>query len=352
MNHALMTKPLINLVLVAVIFAVALMSPRAILGQSPDADVDFYVVEQTEVQTYTVGDFITLRLEVIHPADSRVELPELEDQWGDFEVVDQTGQDTVRNEDGTSTTRKDIVVSLFEPGQYQTPRLVLKHHKADQSTEELSSPVIPLKIDSVLVEGDEQLRALKEQVYISVPPLWPWVLGGMILATAAAGGLFWAGRWAYDRWWPRPPVASEPVVAIDTRPPELIAYEELARIEALDLPAMEEFKEHFSLVTDCLRQYIENRYDISALEQTTAELQYAFQASAAVSSEHVRGFINVFRRSDLVKFARLRPARDEAYGILDEARSLVEITTPAVEPPLLPTSTDPQEPAITPEEAP
>ena len=237
MNYALITKPLISLLLAAVIFLVVLRWADVTLAQSPDADVDFYVVEQSDVQTYTVGDHITLRLEVNHPADSRVELPELEEQWGDFEVVDQTGQDTVRNNDGTSTTRKDIVVSLFEPGQYQTPRLVLTHHKADQSTEELSTPVIPLNIDSVLLEGDEQLRALKEQADIPVPPLWPWVLGGMILATVAAGGLFWAGRWAYHRWWPNRAVVPEPAIAVDPRPPELIAYEELARIEALDLPA-------------------------------------------------------------------------------------------------------------------
>jgi hypothetical protein len=351
MNDASLTKPLINLVLAVAIFLVALMWSPGVMAQSPDADVDFYVVEQTEVPTYTVGDQITLRLEVHHPADSRVDLPEIEEQWGEFEVVDQTGQDTVRNDDGTATTRKDIVVSLFEPGQYQTPRLVLTHHKADQSTEELSTPVIPLKIDSVLVEGDDQLRALKEQADIPVPPLWPWVLGGMVLATAAAGGLFWAGRWAYNRWWPTPAVAPEPVVAIDPRPPELIAYEELARIEALDLPANEEFKQHFSLVTECLRQYIEDRYDIAALEQTTTELQRAFQHSAKISADHTLGFISLFRRSDLVKFARLRPALDEAYDILVEARGLVELTTPEPEPPAPAQPADPEEQTVTPEDA-
>ena len=101
MNYAIIIKPLITLLLAAVIFVVALMGPNVTLAQSPDADVDFYVVEQSDVPTYTVGDHITLRLEVNHPADSRVELPELDEQWGDFEVVEQTGQDTVRNNDGT-----------------------------------------------------------------------------------------------------------------------------------------------------------------------------------------------------------------------------------------------------------
>ena len=60
----------------------------------------------------------------------------------------------------------------------------------------------------------------------------------------------------------------------------------------------------------------------------------------------------VFRRIDLVKFARLRPALNEAYGILYEARSLVKMTTPEPEPQPLPTSTNPGEPTITPEDAP
>ncbi|RMF00007.1 MAG: hypothetical protein D6768_13810, partial [Chloroflexi bacterium] len=301
-------------------------------AQSPeDADVNFYVVQSAEDAPLTVGDRITLRLEVTHPPDSRVQLPQIEKEWGDFEVVSQTGQDTVVQDDGTAVTRKDIVVSLFAPGQYQTPPLVVTHRKADNTFEELGAPVIPLTISSVLVEGDDTLRDIKEQFTLPVPPTWPLVLAGLLLGAALAAGLLYVGQWAYNRWWQKTPLADAPQPVIDTRPPEVIAYAELDRISALDLPAQSKIKQHYSLVADCLRDYIERRYQIPALEQTTDELNSAFRRSA-VPLEIAGRFINLFYLSDLVKFARLKPGVSDAYQLLDTARALVADTTPAPEP--------------------
>jgi hypothetical protein len=322
-------KQIISLLILT---ALLIILPVPVVAQTPDADVDFYAVEPLEGDMYAVGDLITLRLEVKHAADSRVTLPNVEDEWGSFEVVRQTGQDTVRNNDGTATTRKDIVIQLFEPGQYETPRLVVSHRKSDSTTEELSTPIIPLQITSVLVEGDEELRALKPQADLPVPPLWPWILGGLALATVAAGGLFWAGRWAYNRLWPKPAVVVEPVVMVDPRPPEEIAFAELDRIENLNLPANARLKEHYSLVTDCLRRYIEDRYNIFALEQTTREIQTSFRYTGIVPPPQAEDLIELFTSSDLVKFARVTPPPTEAYIIVDEARRLVRETIPSTEP--------------------
>ncbi len=307
--------------------------PALAAAQSPiDAEVDFFVVSKNNEGSFTVGDRITLRLQVTHPANSEIDLPLVEEQWGELEVVDQTGQDTVKNIDGTAVTRKDIIVSLFEPGQYQTPSLVVTHHKADNTTEELGSPVIPINIDTVLVEGDEDLRDLKEQFSLPVPPLWPFILAGIALAAAVSGGLFWAGRWAYNRWWVKEPVQLGPQPAIDTRPPEVIAYLELARIEALNLPAQDRLKSHYTLVTDCLRDYIERRYQIPALEQTTDELRDSFRRTPAAPPEDRRDFVGLFNRSDYVKFARLRPTAEEVYGLIPAARTVVDKTTPDPKP--------------------
>jgi len=300
-----------------------------VVAQNPvDADVDFYAQPPEDGEPFTVGDHITLRLEVTHPANSQVSLPQVDSEWGDLEVVDQSAPETIDNGDGTVVTGKNIVVSLFEPGEYQTPPLLVTHQKPDGTLEELGSPVIPLRITSILVEGDDQLRDLKEQAEMSVPPLWPLVLGGLALAAVLAGVLFVAGRWAYNRWWPKQVVAETPQpVFVDSRPPEVIAYAELDRIESLNLPAQAQFKDHYSLVTDCLRQYIEDRYKIPALEETTREIRADFDR-LNVSSTDSNSFLNLFITSDLVKFARFKPNVNDAYNLVVKARHIVEITTP------------------------
>ena len=300
------------------------------LAQTPEANVKFFVKSPAPDQPITVGDPITLRLEVEHPSNSRVILPQLDKQWQDFEVLKQTQAEVVDNGDGTATTGKDIVVTLFAPGQYQTPLLTVTHQQADGRIEELAAPVIPLQVTSVLTD-DQELRDIKPQADLPVPPLWPWILLGVWLALLLAAGLTILGWWLYHRPRRQPATVEAVAPVLDTRPPEVIAYEELARIEAMNLPAQQRIKEHYSLVSDCLRCYIEGRYQVPALEQTTGELQSAFKKIKAARRE-ANVFLNLFMISDLVKFARYLPPPDEVGELIPKARMLVDATTPTAEP--------------------
>jgi hypothetical protein len=308
-----------------------LSSVTLVQAQTIDAEVDFFPMPPPDNRPYYVGDRITLKLEVTHPTGSKVEIYPLEEQWGDFEVIGQSDWETVTHGNGSATTGKEIVVSLFEPGQYQTPSLIVEHTKPDGSTEELGAPVIRLKVDSVLVEGDTELRDIKEQATLPVPPIWPLVLAAVTVTLLVLGTVVGGGLWLYHRWRQQGLVSELPLPVIDARPPEVIAYAELDRIEALDLPASGQFKEHYSLVTDCLRRYIEGRFQIPALDRTTSELHDAFRRSTA-SREVVRNFMSLFRESDLVKFARFIPDRADAYHLLQWAREIVSLTTPVLEP--------------------
>jgi hypothetical protein len=304
--------------------------PR-LYAQTLDADVNFYALPLKEDKPYQVGDRITLRLEVKHPVGSQLEMFPLQEEWGDFEVVDQTVWKTVENDDGSATTGRDIIVTLFEPGQYQTPSLVLEHKKPDGSVEELGAPVIRLNVESVLVEGDEELRDIKPQAILPVPPIWPLVLAGLAAGLLVIGAAVGGGLWLYHRWRRQELMPELPLPMIDARPPEVIAYAELERIETLNLPANAQFKEHYSLVADCLRRYIEGRYQIPALDRTTTELREAFRTAPA-PADGIRAFINLFKESDLVKFARFHPSLEEAYTLINRAREIVRITTPLFEP--------------------
>ncbi len=316
--------------LIVVILSFLIVPP--VLAQEIDAEVDFYLVPPEKESSLTVGDYITLRLDVTHPPNSVVTLPQIDEEepWGDLEIIEQTESTTVQHGDGTATTSKDIIVAVYAPGQYQTEDVVVIHQKRDGTIEDLGAPVVPINVASVLVEGDTELRDLKDQAELPVPPIWPWIVLGVLAAFILAAILTALGLWLYHYWQRQQALGPDiltPVI-VDTRPPEVIAYAELDRIETLDLPAKNQLKDHYSLVTDCLRKYIEGRYHISALEQTSDELQSVFAKSAKVSAELARTFMTFFVESDFVKFARYRPQPDDAYGLIDNARNIVELTTP------------------------
>lgn len=317
-------------ILLTALLVVSGLSPLPVTAQTlPDAEVDFYVVrpDNAEDEPLTVGDQIRLRLEVSHPSTSKVALPQLEKEWGAFEVLDQSAPETIDNEDGTATTGKDIVVTLFQPGRFQTPPLVITHRQPDGSVEELAAPVIPVRVTSVLTE-ELALRDLKPQAELPLPPIWPWVVGGLLLTMLLAGLLAGIGLILYHNRQRRLAGSELALPIIDTRPPEVIAHAELDRIEALNLPAQNQIKEHYSLVDTCLRRYIEGRYHIPALEQTTGEIRAAFRQSG-VPTRAVNGFMIIFGESDLVKFARYMPPREDVRQIIGKARAIVDTTTPA-----------------------
>ncbi len=323
-----LNKPVKFLTTLAMVMLLALL-PLPALAQTPDAEVDFYIKEPLPDHPYTVGDPITLRLEITHPAESGVVLPQLEPEWESFAVVGQTPPDTVKNIDGNAITGKDITVALFAPGDFQTPRLVITHRPPDGAIEELAAPISSIKITSVLTD-DSELRDIKPQADLPVPPVWPWVVGGTLLTMLVLGLLAGAGLWLHHRRQQQALTINAPAESADLRPPEEIAHTELARIESLNLPAQQQIKQHYSLVADCLRRYIEGRYHISALEQTTGEIRTGLR-HVDISVHDSHRFMAIFTESDLVKFARHQPRPEVAMGLIAQAREAVTVTTPAPE---------------------
>jgi hypothetical protein len=133
--------------------------------------------------------------------------------------------------------------------------------------------------------------------------------------------------------------ARRALAAMDNRLPHEVALDELTRIEGLQLPDAGLFKEHYTLVSDTLRIYMEKRVNVPMMERTTAEIQGGLKQTDLEPS--VAGhFLSVLDVSDLVKFSKFSPEEASAYGIVTSARQIVQATIPVVE-----EDTDPTHPA-------
>lgn len=266
---------------------------------------------------HTVGDPIELTLTVTHPDDHQVILPQLEETWGDFTVHAQSAPQTIINGDGTKTTTQIIDTRLFAPGSFDTPPLAIKAADATgQLTEVIASPA-SVHVSSVLVAGDTTLRDIKPQAELPFKALWPWVIGLTLVATAAGASIFLF--WLKKR---------RGQVVVDNRLPHEIALDELARIEQLGLPRVGRFKEHYTLVSDCIRLYVEQRYRLPALERTTAEIREDLRR-APVDQRFASIFLQLLNEADLVKFAKYSPQVPDAQLLVTNTRAIVEMTKPS-----------------------
>jgi len=84
-------------------------------------------------------------------------------------------------------------------------------------------------------------------------------------------------------------------------------------------------KEYYSSISETVRQYIEERFSVNALESTTDEIMMAFRTQVVdgVSKEKLQQLLQL---SDLVKFAKMTPIEVEHTFTLQNAFDFVNGT--------------------------
>jgi hypothetical protein len=271
---------------------------------------------------FTVGDRIPLYLTVTHPNGDRLLPLQFQDQvWGELEILEISSPQVVSNPDGTETTTQTIYATLWAPGVYTTPELPLTISDTTGEIHPVNIDPLDLSITSVLVEGDTTLRDIKPQASLPLPAIWPWVVGGLfvVLLVAVVAG------WLLRRWWLRrkAALANTP----DLRLPHEVALDELTRIAGLNLPPQHRFKEHYTLISDVLRGYVEKSFQIPTLDRTTYEIRRSLKL-APFNQDNKRLLIEMLNQADLVKFAKVHPKISSAQNYLIQARRFVDQTRP------------------------
>ncbi len=279
----------------------------------------------------TVGDIVTLTLEVIHPADHVVVVPRLAPEWGPFEVVSQTPTQTDSNADGTETTSQRMEVTIFAPGTFETPDLSISVRGPDGGAERVFPTPVRLTVDSVLSGPNETLKDIRPPADLAPPP-WrqPAALAAAALAVMAVlvSGSVLVQRRLRGR-------DDQAVSMADTRTPWETATQELDRIERLDLPGDGRFKEHYTLLAGVTRAYIRVMYledsDLSgATDMTTDEIRNAIGQSS-LGRKDAGLVVELLLEADLARFSNYSPSASQAYGALQRAREFVEGTKPVGE---------------------
>lgn len=307
--------------LIAVLFIHTLLLPVPLRAQG--AVTAEWETDAPPESGWTVGDPIPLRLRVTHPDGVQVTLPELPEQWGSFEVREQRVLKPAQAS-GKLVTMRELTVVAWAPGEYETPPTTIHYQDGGGQAGEVAVQAMRITVSSVLAEGEQDKRDLKPQAQLPRPPIWPWLVGGALAAAVLAYLAWRAWRWWHHK---RRTGTGKESEVVDMRPPEEIAYETLDRIATLDLPARAEFKQHYTLVSDCMRLYLEGIYHVSAMDRTTSELV------ADLRRAHAEGQVIVDLRqlldeADLVKFAKLCPPPPQARAAVDRARAIVDVTRP------------------------
>ena len=267
-----------------------------------------------------VGDPVTITLEVFHPDTKQIIFGKIDNQWGDVFERENPRQVSTQEKDERLVTTQTFEVVAFKPGEHETPPLIVTILSTGEPPLDWPAGTLKLNIVPVLGGDDEDLKPIKPPVDVpgrlpnpGAPRNWPWIVAGLAAIGLAAWGLHVLLK-------PQPP---EPVSINHYR----AALAELERIEGLQLPAAGRFKEHYTLVADVIRTYLEGEFGIPALDRTTSEIQ-AEVSGADIDADGAVEMRWLFVDCDIVKFTGLEPDEYEAGLMVGRAREILDMIRP------------------------
>lgn len=290
------------------------------LAQTTEPTISLHVSPERA----TIGDLLTVTVEITAPEGATLDLPDENADLGDAEVRSLEVRRERLDAGGVRVSLQYEAV-LWEVGERTIVAPPVRWRVGEGELRELERPEATVTIASLVPEDAEELRQVHEPREIPLCPIHYTIAALPVVLMAALVGL--AIAWVRRR---RRAAASveKPADILTPRQEALRALEEL---EAQDLPAAGRIKEHYVRLSWILRRFIERRWRLPALEETTGMLGASMRASGSVPEDLGEEIVEVLRRADLAKFAKHRPQAEVATADIARARRIVEAATPGGE---------------------
>jgi hypothetical protein len=291
--------------------AVVLGFPSGITAEQPGLAVS---VDRTIV---TIGDEIRYQVAVRCPPGYTVLPPDVSGEFGPFSVKALNSSE--RKDKSFEGTERiwTFVLARFETGTTNIPAMQIRF-KGPEGEGVLTTRPVPVTVNSVIAAGQTNvdIRDIKPQMTMKDKWLWLKLLVLLLVCAAGAAGFLW---WRHRR---KKPLEVEARAEVARLPEDQEALEALDRIAASDVLEKEGIKQYYTLVSEVVRTYLARRYGVMTLERTTDEI-LAELSGLYIEREIVDMVRHFLEESDIVKFAKHIPDKNEIKALIDKARAIV-----------------------------
>lgn len=228
---------------------------------------------------------------------------------------------TVKAKDGNPELldlKGSVVITSFEEGLYELPQIAVQRLSPDGVTDTLVFDPVRLEVKTMPVDTATFVpHDIKGQIRypVTLMEIVPWI--GLFWAVAVLVILAVCLFMMYRR-------STDPE-NVRRDPAHIVALRRLDRYRGTGMWAPEKQKAFYSGVTDTLREYMSERFDVSAMEMTTAEIFE--QLKEKEMPEGLRKEVReLFDRADFVKFAKYVASDDDNASALPVAVRFVTET--------------------------
>ncbi len=289
---------------------------------SPALAQQVKVSASLEKDSIWLGDQIKMILVAEYPVGTTISFPQVNDSLTNgIDVVSRSVRDSSKISDEILQMRQSYIITAFDSGPHPIdPFKFIGHTKITPDTLRSNSLKLFVKVPPVdLKKGFADIKKPYEAP-VTFKEVAPWILGIILLASVIFLILY-----AINRRKKNIPLFSLP--AKPKLPPHVIALTELDKLKEEQLWQHDKVKDYYTRLTDIIRVYLEERYKVPAMEQTTQEILTQFKGeNSQIKGKLFSDLQKTLDTSDLVKFAKYTPLADENHFVLVKAYTLVEET--------------------------
>jgi len=295
-------------------------------AQVSDFDSPYSVKTTLSNDAILIGDRVGLTISVLVPESSKVTFPTLSDSlMKGIELVNKPTFETVKLKNKQNEKIMKLFVTSFDSGSYQLPELRIAVADGSKIDTVLSKPL------TLVVNTIPRDKAVKDIIDIKPPidepitlkEVAPWAFGGLLLAALIFLLVIYLKRRRENR-----PFS---FLQKHVDPPHIVALRELEKIKQEKLYTSENHKYYYTRLIDTLRIYIEGRYEVNAMEQTTDEILFGLKGVGFPVDDQYHKLQETLTLADLVKFAKFTPFVSDNENSLKVAFDFVEKTKPLEE---------------------
>jgi len=216
-----------------------------------------------------------------------------------------------------ASVRYTWIISVFDTGWVRIPSLPVIIRQGNQIdtffTNDIPIEVMPVEPDSSGLAGIKDIIRQPFSILYYKKYLPHFIVLLLIIA-----GLYY--------WWRKRSKVEEVIEQPVPEPlPHEWALQQLDELESKKLWQKGEVKEHYTLLTGILREYLERRYQINALEQTTDEILQQLRHQN-LNNELLTDTEQLLSVADLIKFAKADPGTDLHAATIERVRRFVRET--------------------------
>jgi len=294
-----------------------------ITGYSQNSEQPQNATATLDTPMIMIGDHFTLQIDVEWVDSTFIQFPVFTDTLiKNIEILRDLPFDTIRGDAENIIIRKRYLLTSFDSGYYHiNPLPVTLRPKSDETyriyTNSLFLAVQTIHIDS----AETRIADIKGTIHTPltfkefVKEYLPIILIIIVVAILVLAIIYLIKKNK------KPTVEQEIIVPKEEA--HVIAFRDLDALSAKKLWQTGFVKNYYSDLSDIMRRYLENRYEMPAMESSTTEITEYLKSNKFIDKELRSKLQEFLETADLVKFAKFEPIASEHLKYLEQSYAFV-----------------------------